>query len=147
MALPAAEIPRTHVSILEKAQLAIVSTIRHKDGYISTNPMGFYWDGEHIWFSTFKERVKYPNLVQNPQMTVCIIDPEEGTRYIEIRGSVELADDSDKRMLHQIFNKGREEKAEFDLDAPGVHRVSVKLIPHQVSTPLLYGGKMAKDQA
>ena len=42
--------------------LATVSTIRHQDGLISTNPVGFDWDGEFVRLSTLKSRVKYRNL-------------------------------------------------------------------------------------
>lgn len=41
--------------------LAMVSTIGYKDGLISTNPVTFDWDGEHVRLSTLKSRVKYRN--------------------------------------------------------------------------------------
>jgi PPOX class probable F420-dependent enzyme len=139
------QIPGSHVSILEKVQLATVSTIRHKDGYISTNPVGFLWDGEYLRFSTLKERVKYENLRHNPQITVCVVDPEDATRYIEIRGVAEFSDDPDREFLQRVVNhyKGPNEDPEFDFDSPGTQRVIVKVIPHQVSAPLLYGGRLA----
>ena len=43
--VPEAPIPDTHVGILETALLATASTISHNDGLISTNPVGFDWDG------------------------------------------------------------------------------------------------------
>jgi hypothetical protein len=45
--------------ILETALLATVSTITHKDGLISTDPVGFDWDGGYVRLSTLKSRVKY----------------------------------------------------------------------------------------
>jgi hypothetical protein len=65
--LPEARIPDTHVGILDTALLATVSTISHKDGLISTNPVAFDWDGEYLRLSTLKSRVKYRNLLANPQ--------------------------------------------------------------------------------
>lgn len=58
---PDAPIPATHVGILDTAVLAMVSTIGYKDGLISTNPVTFDWDGEHVRLSTLKSRVKYRN--------------------------------------------------------------------------------------
>lgn len=52
--LPEAPIPDTHVGILKTALLATVSTISHRDGLISTNPVGFDWDGEHVRLSTLQ---------------------------------------------------------------------------------------------
>ena len=86
--LPEAPIPDTHVGILETALLATISTISHKDGLIATNPVGFDWDGDHVRLSTLKSRVKYRNLLANPQVTFCAVDPEMPTRYIEIRASL-----------------------------------------------------------
>jgi len=63
--LPEASIPDTHAGILETALMAMVSTIGHKDGLISTNPVAFDWDGEYIRLSTLKSRVKYRNLLAN----------------------------------------------------------------------------------
>jgi hypothetical protein len=76
---PEARIPASHVGILETALLAIVSTISHRDGMISSNPVGFDWDGEHVRLSTLKSRVKYHNLQANPQITLCVVDPKVPT--------------------------------------------------------------------
>lgn len=135
------QIPQKHVYMLEKIQLAFVSTIRHTDGYISTNPVGFIWDGEYLRFSTLKERVKYNNLLHNSQLTVCVLDPDDHTRYLEIRGVAEITDDPDSAFLQQVVSHYGGPK--FDHDPPDAQRVIVKLIPHQVSAPLLYGGKLA----
>lgn len=137
-------IPESHRPILESAIYAQVSTVRHKDGYISTNPMSFDWDGEYLRLSTLKQRVKYRNLLNNPQITVCIVDPKDMTRYVEIRGVAELADDPEGSLNRKMFRRlmGRE----FDLDPPGAQRVIIRVIPHQVSTPLLYGGKLSRDK-
>jgi PPOX class probable F420-dependent enzyme len=137
-------VPASHLAILETAPLAMVSTIRHKDGQISTNPVGFDWDGESFRFSTLKERVKYTNLLHNPLLTVCILDPVDATRYIEIRGVAEITDDPQGTLNKKVYRKSRGQDAEFDLDGPGVHRVIVTLLPHQVSAPLLYGGRLEK---
>ena len=75
--LPEASIPDTHAGILETALMAMVSTIGHKDGLISTNPVAFIRDGEYIRLSTLKSRVKYRNLLANPQITFCALDAED----------------------------------------------------------------------
>ncbi|MBK6278392.1 MAG: hypothetical protein IPF57_09830 [Gammaproteobacteria bacterium] len=36
---------------------------------------------------------------------------------------------------------------EFDLDEPGAERVIIKIIPTQVSTPTLYGGRLDRRAA
>lgn len=136
------KIPEKHAAILEKVQLAFVSTLRHTDGYISTNPVGFIWDGEYLRFSTLKDRVKYQNLQHDPRITVCVLDPDDHTHYIEIRGVAEISEDPDRVFLQQIVDH-YQGPAKFDHDAPESERVIVKVIPHEVSSPLLYGGRLA----
>jgi PPOX class probable F420-dependent enzyme len=125
--------------ILETALLATVSTISHKDGLISTNPVGFDWDGGYVRLSTLKSRVKYRNLVANPQVTFCAVDPKMPMRYIEIRGYAQLSDDPEGTLSRKMFR--RMSGNETDHDEPPADRVIIKIIPTQVSTPTLYGGR------
>lgn len=134
------QIPESHRAILETAVFAYVSTIRARDQLISTNPVSFDWDGEALRFSTLKSRMKYRNMKADPRLTVCVMDPVVPTRYIELRGRAVLEDDPEGALNQKIFRKnmGRD----FDLDEPDAERVIVTLVPEQVSTPLLYGGKL-----
>lgn len=138
-------IPASHVGILETAIQGMLSTIRHKDGLISTNPVGFDWDGEYVRLSTLKSRVKYGNLVANPQITFCVLDPQMPTRYLEIRGFAEITDDPQGTLNRKMFR--RMSGKEMDLDEPGAERVIIRIIPTQVSAPALYGGKLDQRAA
>ena len=133
-------VPDSHKAILETAVFAFVSTIRVKDQLISTNPVGFDWDGETFRFSTLKSRIKYRNLQADSRITICVLDPVNPTRYVEIRGHAELADDPDGSLNQKIYRKnmGRD----FDLDEPDAERVIVTVVAEQVSTPMLYGGRL-----
>jgi PPOX class probable F420-dependent enzyme len=133
-------VPASHRHILESGVLAFVSTIRASDGLISTNPVGFDWDGDTFRFSTLKSRVKYRNLQQDPRITVCVMDPAAPTRYVEIRGTALLEDDPEGSLNQKIFRKNM--GTDFDLDEPGAERVTVTVVAQQVSAPLLYGGKL-----
>lgn len=138
-------IPESHLSIIETATMAMLSTIRHKDGHISTTPMGFDWDGETLRFSTLKKRVKYRNMLEDPRIAVCIVDPKNITRYVEIRGIARLEDDPEGSLNKRMYK--RQTGKEFDLDEPDAQRVIVTVVPCQVSTPLLYGGRVEKQGA
>src|ERR1700751_1109473 len=141
--LPEAQIPESHVGILENALLAVISTISYKDGLISTNPMGFDWDGDYVRISTLKSRVKYRTLLSNAQITFCAVDPEMGTRYIEIRGYAEISDDPEKSLAKKIAGGSWTP----EMDGPGAERVIIKIVPTRVSTPTLYGGQLDQRAA
>lgn len=143
--MPEVPIPETHVGILETALLAMVSTISCRDGLISTNPVGFDWDGEHVRLSTLKSRLKYRNLVANPQITFCVVDPKMPTRYIEIRGHAMLRDDPERTLSRKLV--GRTTGKDVDLDGPEAERVIITIIPTSVSAPTLYGGSLDKRAA
>ena len=141
--LPEAPIPESHVGILENALLAMVSTISHRDGLISTNPVGFDWDGNYVRVSTLKSRLKYRNLLSNAQITFCAVDPAMGTRYVEIRGYAEISDDPEKELAKKIAGDAWTP----DMDGPGAERVIIKIVPIRVSTPTLYGGQLDQRAA
>src|SRR5207249_4615787 len=84
------EIPEASRAILKANSLGILTTIRHKDGRISSNPVGYVWDGESVRISTLASRMKYANLVANPTVTFCVVDRDDHTRYVELRGHATL---------------------------------------------------------
>ena len=133
-------VPESHQPILKRSLYGLLSTIRAKDGLISTNPVSFDWDCEFIRVSTRKERMKYKNLLANPIVSFCVVDDQDMTRYVEFRGRAELIDDPEGSLNKAIYRRQMGE--EFDLDPPEAERVIIKIIPEQVSTPLLYDGQL-----
>ena len=49
-------IPDAHQEILAANSLGVLSTMRHRDGRISTNPVGYVWDGTRVRISPIGER-------------------------------------------------------------------------------------------
>ena len=134
-----------HEEILHSTFLGVLSTLRHNDGRISTNPVSFLWNGEEVEISTLKSRMKYKNLVANPAATICVTHPTNHMRYVEIRGTVRIVDDADRQYLRYQFKKLSGEEPPEDMDPPDAQRVIIYLRPEQVSSPVLYGGRFDKD--
>ena len=130
--------------ILTDNFIGLLSTIRHSDGYISTNPVSFIWNGQAIEVSTLKSRVKYKNLLANPQATLCVVSPKDPMQYVEIRGQVRIEEDADKSYVRWQFKKLSGYDMPEDMDPPGSERVVIYLEPEQVSSPSLYGGRFDK---
>ncbi len=142
------EIPEASRAMLDSNSLGILTTIRHNDGRLSSNPVGYVWDGESVRISTLQSRMKYKNLVANPTVTFCVVDREDHTRYVELRGYATLEPDLDRSFLRLQFRTqsgGHEPPA--DLDAPEERRVTIRIHAEQVSSPLLYGGRFGKQPA
>lgn len=78
-------IPAGFSDLLERPIFGALGTIR-PDDTAQVNPMWFAYDGEHIRFTHTTKRAKYRNLQRNPSMSLCLIDPDQPTRYLEVRG-------------------------------------------------------------
>ena len=142
------EIPEAHQALLAAHNYGLLSTIRKKDGLISTNPVSYVWDKEQacVLISTIKSRLKYVNLQANPTVSFCVINASDHTKYVELRGFASLEDDTDRSFLRRQFREtSGGEEAPADLDPPEAERVIVRIHPQQSSSPLLYGGRFSRE--
>jgi PPOX class probable F420-dependent enzyme len=140
------DIPERSHALLKSSAFAMLSTIRAKDDLISTNPVGFVWDGECIRISTLKSRLKYKNIENDPRVSFCVISTKNIMDYVEIRGLATLDDDPDCAFSRRQFMEGTGgmEPPE-DMDPPGSERVIITIHPKQISSPTLYGGRFDKS--
>ncbi len=77
---------------LKPTKIAVVGTIGG-DGMPQLTPNWYvYWEGK-IAISTTKQRVKYPNLVRDPRLSVCIMTEPLVEEYVTVRGTAEVIDD------------------------------------------------------
>ncbi len=141
------EIPEFCSAILDQNSLGMMTTMRHSDGRMSTNPVGYVWDGQSVRVSTLKSRMKYKNLVANPIITFCVVAQDDLTRYVELRGHATLEDDPDRSFLRlQFLRQSGGEEPPADLDPPGAERVTIRIHPEQVSSPELYAGRFSRPR-
>lgn len=125
-----AVIPESHYDIVQGKNHAQVAMVM-PDGSLANNIVSFVWDGEYVRFSTLKSRQKYKNLANNRCVALCIVDPDNVWRYLEIRGHVEMEDDEDRSFINSIAKKYMNQD-EYPFDKPGDERVTFKLIPTRV---------------
>ncbi len=135
----AVEIPARYHAFLDKHFLAMLTTLR-ADGLLSTNPVGYVWDGVHIRVSTLRSRVKCKNILADDRVTFCVQSPTNPMDYVEVRGHATIEDDSDRSFFRRQFARGTggEEPPE-GLDPPDAQRVIIVIHPQQVSAPKVYG--------
>jgi PPOX class probable F420-dependent enzyme len=81
-------IPTSHRELLDRPVLAALST-RLLSG-AQTHPTWFDLCGNDVLVNTTLERSKGRNLVRDPRATILVIDPDNSSRWIEIRGDVDL---------------------------------------------------------
>ena len=124
--------PQLH-ELLSGTPIAFVTTMR-PDGRMSTNPVALLFDGTHVRISTTTDRKKVRNLLADDRITVCVVQPGNLNRYVEMRGRAVLTPDDDRSFIDSIARRYMgADRYPFDKDWQ--QRVTIKVIVEAVSSP------------
>ncbi|HEV2373970.1 MAG TPA: PPOX class F420-dependent oxidoreductase [Streptosporangiaceae bacterium] len=83
-----AVIPESLADLLERPLYAHLATVR-PDGTPQVNPTWFRFDGEYVWLTATTRRQKHRNWQAQPAVALSVTDPDQPSRYLEVRGLVE----------------------------------------------------------
>ncbi|GAB4505175.1 MAG: hypothetical protein Fur0043_21700 [Anaerolineales bacterium] len=103
------KISETHLDLLQDEARAIstLATVM-PDGSPQVTPVWFSFDGESIWINSAKGRLKDRNMRARPQVALCVLDPQNPYRYLQIRGRVaEITEEGAVEHIHQLSHKYR----------------------------------------
>jgi len=84
MAVP---IPDTHRDLLVGPIHGVFSTMM-PDGQPQSSVVWVDYDDTYVLINTTLERQKGRNMRANPKVALLVIDPKDGSRWIEVRGRV-----------------------------------------------------------
>jgi PPOX class probable F420-dependent enzyme len=122
-------IPESHLDLLN-APTAVLATIG-EDGRPQLSAVWFLAEGETIKLSINTSRQKVKNLQARPAVDFFILDPARDSRYLEVRGDAELADDPGYAFAEQVGKKYGADLRAFDGDHQ--ERVVVTIRPTRVN--------------
>lgn len=114
--------------VLDGPHFAVIAT-SNADGRPQSSVIFVKRDGDTVVFSTIKGRLKTRNMARDPRVSLLVVDKEKD-RYIEIRGSVKITDDPEKRLLYEMYDRymgGTPPPPE-----PEAERLIVRVIPERV---------------
>ena len=94
-------IPESHLDLLIRPVPGVITTML-PDGQPQSSLVWCDYDGECAQVNTSRQRQKGRNMAINPKVSLLIVDPEDTSRYIEIRGEVELKEEGALEHLDQI---------------------------------------------
>jgi PPOX class probable F420-dependent enzyme len=114
--------------VLDGPHIAAIAT-SNTDGRPQSSLIFVKRDGDTVVFSTIKGRLKTRNMARDPRVSLLVIDKERG-RYVEIRGSVEITDDPEKRLLHEMYDRYMGGTA--PPPEPDAERLIVRITPQKV---------------
>jgi PPOX class probable F420-dependent enzyme len=115
--------------LLEGPHTAVLTTL-NRDGSPHSSPVWFLFDdlgdASVVWVSVRTGRQKAVNLMRDPRASLVVVDPEDPQRYVEVRGTVTVADDPDYRVRDGVVRKhGFVDGSAFD--PPGTLRTGLRL--------------------
>ncbi|HMA35744.1 MAG TPA: PPOX class F420-dependent oxidoreductase [Chloroflexia bacterium] len=121
-------------ALLAKPLHAIVATTR-RTAPPQLTPVWFYWDGECFYFSTTRDRAKYPNLKRDPAIALIVDDPATH-KYVAAYGQAELIEDNVLELTRPILARymAGERLAQFEASVMNSNRIIVALRPEQIVT-------------
>jgi PPOX class probable F420-dependent enzyme len=126
-------IPESHQDLLKDDKKAFVylATLM-AGGAPQVTPVWFNTDGTHILINTAEGRVKDRNMRTRPQVALCIADPANPYRYLQIRGKVvEFTTDGADDHIDALAFKYQGVK-KYPYRTPGEKRVIYKILPEKV---------------
>jgi len=94
-------IPPSHLDLLTRPIHGVLTTLM-PDGQPQSSLVWCDFDSECAQVNTSLERQKGRNLLSNPKVSLLIVDPEDTSRYMEIRGAAELVEEAALEHLDQI---------------------------------------------
>lgn len=85
-------IPNSHRDLLDRPIVVSLATIQ-SDGSPQVMPMWADLDRDVIRVNTAYGRQKCTNMLKRPAVSVLVIDPDDGFRFIEVRGRAEASNE------------------------------------------------------
>ncbi len=86
---PTVAVPESHRDLLVRPLYGVLATML-PNGFPQVQPVLCSFDGTNVLVSTTLESVKGRNMAARPPATILVVDPDNTSRWIEIRGDVEI---------------------------------------------------------
>jgi PPOX class probable F420-dependent enzyme len=91
-------------ALLEQPIVASLATIG-PDGHPQVTVVWLDVDGDKVVFNTAAGRAKHRNMEADPRVTVLLLDPANGYRYAELRGTVTMTEEGGDQGIDDLSQK------------------------------------------
>lgn len=126
-----ARIPDSHRDLLLGVHLAAVATLE-PDGSPQVTATWVDLDGDEVLVPVKRALRKTRNAQRDPRVSVLVISRDEPERFIEVRGTAELAPDPESTLVRRLWR--RYYGAEWPGDDQGGERLQLRIRPTRVRT-------------
>jgi PPOX class probable F420-dependent enzyme len=125
------ELPALAKELLDKRSFAVVSTI-NPDGAPQASVVWATYEGDELLFSTIRGRRKTRNMERDPRASLCMYDPDDPYRYVEVRGRVSMTTEGGDELIERL-SQAYDGKP-FREGSPDNVRVVCRVTPTKVVT-------------
>jgi len=126
-------IPDEYRDLLDRPIVVSLATLMH-DGSLQVQPVWCGFDGTHILVNTEKGRQKYRNLSRRRVVTVLAVDPDNDSRWLEVRGTVASETEVGASEHIDVLAKLYLGVDKYPYHQPGDVRVLFRIKPQRVAT-------------
>jgi PPOX class probable F420-dependent enzyme len=135
-------IPESHLDLLTRAICGVLTTLG-PDGHPQSSLVWLDFDGACPRINTTLERQKGRNLLRDPRLSLLVVDPDNTARFIQIRGTAELAGDGAVDHLDELTRRYTGHPRYYGSIYPEAQRtretrVICRIRPHRVTLDAIH---------
>ncbi|MFB6187832.1 MAG: PPOX class F420-dependent oxidoreductase [Halobacteriaceae archaeon] len=126
------QIPDEYIDLFERETFANFAT-KMPEGTPHVTPVWIDHDDNIIEVNSAQGRQKVKNVKRDPQVGICIIDPEDPYRYISILGKViEITEQGAVDHINKLARRYMDVEEYPNLDDEEGNRVRLRIEPYRV---------------
>ncbi|WP_327685143.1 PPOX class F420-dependent oxidoreductase [Streptomyces sp. NBC_00467] len=120
-------------AILDAPNPAVLATVQ-PDGSPQTSVVWVARDGDDLVISSQAGRVKDRNIAADPRVSLTVYDREDPLRYLEVRGTATITEDTGRRLAARLAEEyeGKGAGEEYLELPPEVVRIEIRITPQRV---------------
>ncbi|MFF7205152.1 PPOX class F420-dependent oxidoreductase [Streptomyces sp. NPDC008141] len=120
-------------AILDAPNPAVLATVQ-PDGSPQTSVVWVARDGDDLVISSQAGRVKDRNIAADPRVSLTVYDREDPLRYLEVRGTATITEDTERRLAARLAEEyeGKGAGEEYLELPPEVVRIVIRITPRRV---------------
>ncbi len=99
-----AAIPVSHLDLFSRPIVGVLTTLL-PEGQPQSSLVWVDHDGACACVNTTLERLKGRNLLADPRLSLLVVDPDDTSRFVQVRGEAELVTDGAIQHLDQLTRR------------------------------------------
>ena len=132
------KLSEAQAEFLRNPYYAVIATVR-ADGSPHQTVVWVDTDGEDVLFNTAEGRTKPRNMRENPNVSLTVVDPQNGYHWVAVTGKAELSHEGADAHIDSLAKKYLNADS-YPFRKPDEQRVIVRIHPERIDSAGFDGG-------